>query len=648
MADVGSAQRISTPELIWPGGPSSQGPHRVEAFATCPQLEAFSHDLHLRPSIEKDALMIGTLVHVGTAYRYGLMLSPRPDWLVYPDARTAIWTLGWGSGRGDAAAEALRIFDAYEAFYKVNVWRPLLVEHQFKVEMEGEPYTARIDLLAVDEYGQVALIDHKCLPGDSVVFTRVGPRRVDELLTGWEAAAWDGACLRWAKAHAAVSAGIQDIYQIRTRSGMVARYGWKHPVLTNAGFVQAVNLSVGMIVAVAGRLPDLPDAPIADPVIALAGLLIGDGALKYGIVYTKEFRPFREYFKACFREAGAVEGDYNERFPSHRVPYIQVRRHAAPIEALRALGLCFVGSADKRIPRSLLSCSHRQVGVLLGALWSSDGAMYIVKEKRRDGISPPQRKVRIVYGSRSYGLCLDIHGLFLRLGICATVTSSSVLYKGARRGYHFTTVVGRESKRRFLELVISGFIRRPAGKEIAKDLLMTLDETLLRGKNPTLDGDILWDPIESVLYAGKEPTYDIEVPGLSTFVADGLVTHNTVRELSKNIGRSYRTDRQMLTGLALARSAGYDVRRVIINALSKERPTPQFWRYDVPVSEVAYKRLGDDTRYYLKQMTAVRLAYPDTTNRPRTYGSCIRKFGLCDFYPLCSDGLHRIDEFVKR
>jgi hypothetical protein len=140
-------------------------------------------------------------------------------------------------------------------------------------------------------------------------------------------------------------------------------------------------------------------------------------------------------------------------------------------------------------------------------------------------------------------------------------------------------------------------------------------------------------------------TYDVEVPEVHTFVADGIVTHNTTGRLSKNIGTSYRTDRQMLTGLALARASGYDVKRVIINALSKETP-PQFQRYDVPVSEIAYNRLGEDTRYYLARLAETRKAYPDPMNRPRNHGACLRKFGLCDYYPLCSEGLTRASEFV--
>lgn len=277
---------------IWPGGASKQGPHRVGAAATCLQLEGFGYEMNLRPVVEKDATKIGTLVHVGLAYRYGMLLDKKPDWLAYPDGRWAIWICG--QDRPDCAVEALRIYDAYCAHYDallatgaVAQWKPLLVEHQFEVgfpmpDGSVEPYTARIDLL------------------------------------------------------------------------------------------------------------------------------------------------------------------------------VQV-------------------------------------------------------------------------------------------------------------------------------------------------------------------GNELW-----------------------------LVDHKTGSKLSNHTGRSYAADRQMLTQLALARNDKYNVSRVVINAMSREYPTPRFGRFEVPISHEAYSRLGQDTTWALQQLNAVRRAFPDPANRPRTLESCIRKYGPCDFAPICHDNPNRIVEFVQR
>lgn len=146
---------------VWPGGPSLNGPHAVGSFALCPQLHAFAHELHLRPVIERQATAVGTLVHAALAYRYAAPLNPRPEWFVYKDGYEAIRKL---ASRDDFADLALHVFAAYEEHYARvgDPWTPVLVEHQFVVDFAHGKYSARTDLLAI-ENGEYVLIDHKIL-----------------------------------------------------------------------------------------------------------------------------------------------------------------------------------------------------------------------------------------------------------------------------------------------------------------------------------------------------------------------------------------------------------------------------------------------------------------------------------------------------
>lgn len=160
MPDTHSGRQNTGQLAVWPGGASKCGPHRVGAACLCPQLEAFGYELGLRPIIEKDPTKIGTLVHVGLAYRNAVLLPQKPDWLVYKDGREAIWTCG--ADAPELATVALFIFDHYQQRYAVNTFQPLLVEHQLEVQFEGEPYTARLDLLAIDtETNEIVLVDFK-------------------------------------------------------------------------------------------------------------------------------------------------------------------------------------------------------------------------------------------------------------------------------------------------------------------------------------------------------------------------------------------------------------------------------------------------------------------------------------------------------
>ncbi len=124
--------------------------------------------------------------------------------------------------------------------------------------------------------------------------------------------------------------------------------------------------------------------------------------------------------------------------------------------------------------------------------------------------------------------------------------------------------------------------------------------------------------------------------------------HKTAYKITKNVGLSYRTDREMLTALWLCRGNGYNVQRVVINAMTKEHPQPHFGQFDVPISDEAYQRIGADTAYLLQRMRDVKAAYPNPLQRPRSYEACVRKYGVCDMYPICSDGPHRLSEFTKK
>jgi hypothetical protein len=126
-----------------------------------------------------------------------------------------------------------------------------------------------------------------------------------------------------------------------------------------------------------------------------------------------------------------------------------------------------------------------------------------------------------------------------------------------------------------------------------------------------------------------------------------LIDHKILGKLTPTVGARYATDRQMLTGLAIARASGYDVRRVVINAGTREMPYPSFRRFDVPINHEAFNRLGADTEYYIKQQAYVRQLYPDPMNRPRNFDACMTKFndGFCEYYGLCFGGAS-VDQFI--
>ena len=125
----------------------------------------------------------------------------------------------------------------------------------------------------------------------------------------------------------------------------------------------------------------------------------------------------------------------------------------------------------------------------------------------------------------------------------------------------------------------------------------------------------------------------------------GYVLSNHKTAARKGSAVNYATDLQVLTEVAQARAAGYDVRRYYINECVKSDP-PLPHRFEVSVSPAMYARLAQDTGYYLRERDRVIAEFPDPWNRPRNHGACRGRYRLCDFWGLCWDGLARLNEYV--
>jgi hypothetical protein len=154
-------------EVITPGGLSVQGPHRVESFAKCPQMEAFGHELHLRSIYPREATDVGVLWHDGLAYHYAAQLPVKPDWYVYKDSSEIIERRGATMPRSFVDT-ALAMMAKYREAYAVDDLHPILIEHQFVVTFpNGEPYSCRTDLLAwqwvtvPEPRWRCVVVDHK-------------------------------------------------------------------------------------------------------------------------------------------------------------------------------------------------------------------------------------------------------------------------------------------------------------------------------------------------------------------------------------------------------------------------------------------------------------------------------------------------------
>jgi hypothetical protein len=344
---------------------------------------------------------------------------------------------------------------------------------------------------------------------------------------------------------------------------------------------------------------------------------------------------------------------------------------------LENLGLWGHLAADKFVPVELLSVSDRQVLVLLGALWNTDGCVDVFEEVRVDA---RQMKVRMAYVSRSQQLCDDVQRLLLRVGVPSTVTESSVEYEGERREVWTTKVVTRKGKRRFLSLIKEGrlnFIKYAVedaisaikdgdDEPIPSDLIRRCvpDEELtgilrqqvknyrsvqtsflaLRGEKKAstaikklLSSDVTWERVAHVIVTGREMMYDITVAGAHNFVANDIITHNTSARFDGQALDGWRNDGEVIGQMMIWDKANLEQRfgrcqGVIVNMIGKQKQ-PQFERIIVPPQSWQLEAHENDLRYW----RAVEAMNRATDTWPRSRASCITKYGFCDFYDHCSN-----------
>ena len=156
-------------KLIDPG-PSDRGWHQFQKALQCPRKYALSYRVPKDQVVREasDALVKGSLIHVGLAHVYGLRRGDTdlysPEDAIAELSRRELETTGnelWEKHR-ELAQHVVR---QYELFWAHEDWTPLLIEEQFKAQVPGPSgmflYTQRADLVVQDSMGLVWIVDHK-------------------------------------------------------------------------------------------------------------------------------------------------------------------------------------------------------------------------------------------------------------------------------------------------------------------------------------------------------------------------------------------------------------------------------------------------------------------------------------------------------
>jgi replicative DNA helicase len=374
--------------------------------------------------------------------------------------------------------------------------------------------------------------------------------------------------------------GTKPVFSIRLASGRVIRTTERHRLFAARGWNRVGELAPGDRLAIARRLPEptFPDC-WPDPRVALLGQLIGDGSYlnHQPLRYTTSSEENSQVVSDAAREEfGCEVKRYEGRGTWHQLLISGNGNRWRPDGVnrwLRELGIFGQRSYEKRVPESVFRLSNSHITLLLRHLWATDGTI-APRTNSRGSHS-------VSYSTNSPGLAGDVAALLLRLGIVARISTAQ---KGSYRPTFFVAVSGVTDQRRFLEAVGAFGPRKPQARHLesllaasrantnvdtlpvgdferVKGLMRTqgisqrrmaalrgtayggsshfrfapsravlaeyaeiLEDTELHARATS---DLFWDRIVTIEAGGEEEVFDLTVPGPASWLADGIVSHNS-------------------------------------------------------------------------------------------------------------------------
>jgi replicative DNA helicase len=386
-----------------------------------------------------------------------------------------------------------------------------------------------------------------------------------------------------------VQNGVRCIYVVRTSSGREIEITDNHPLWSSKGggtWRELKDIEEGDFIGIPQvmRVPQ-PRTDFSDSEVKLLGYLLGDGSISPGnCSLTASLPEVQEDFIDCLEDLGyelgyardGVESWYKIREDKRSEHTQWISMSAKPgtqvRDRLESLGLWECTSYTKFVPGELFGVSDRQIELLLGALWSTDGSCHVGSHKRADRESMSHRR-DITYASVSKELATGVQSLLLRLGIPSSVHPVHTQYQEDPYVFYTVRVLTNPGKRRFCERIkvvgkeaqfeeLASLLPNTDNRMFPTDLFSAFEglkvsmvsntgktydrymKAILNRETVSaqtlksfgekvpeiqrhLEGEVAWERVESITMKGEEMTYDLSVPEHHSFVMNDVITHNT-------------------------------------------------------------------------------------------------------------------------
>ncbi len=375
------------------------------------------------------------------------------------------------------------------------------------------------------------------------------------------------------------SVGIKPVFKLRLASGRSLTATAQHRIYSMQGWQELQSLQVGSRVAIARYLPE-PSNPIQweEYQISLLAHLMGDGSYLKGqpLRYTTASEENSEIVTNAARHFGVTINRHVGKGNWHQLVFSGNGNRWKPQGInlwLRELGVFDQRSHEKHIPKEIFQLSNDQVAQFLSHLWATDGTYHVPKSGRS--------ATKISLSTCSLQLAAGVALLLTRFSIVARI--KTVKYKEYRPVY-MVDISGKEMQTTFLSKVgavgckvqdaqrlslkIATIEANPNRDTLPKEIFQNIRDrmqeckvttrqmskmrntsyggsahynfapsratvldyaTLLNSEELALkaSSDLFWDEVVEITAVGEEEVFDLTVPGVASWLADGIVSHNS-------------------------------------------------------------------------------------------------------------------------
>jgi DNA polymerase-3 subunit alpha len=424
---------------------------------------------------------------------------------------------------------------------------------------------------------------NKCLTADSQIEMADGTRKpIAAVLAGDRVLTKDGPFV----AQGVRPSGLRQVGRLRLANGMTLRCTPDHPIFTQRGWVNAEELTPADFVAVARELPCGRTAiPGYRP--ALLGYALSEGSLGYAghfYLYSSDSDELDDkagLLRAFENTEARIERRTGERAASVRPVRVDSRRASAAVSfVLDECGLRGQKALTKRVPALVDDWDQDAMAALVAKLFQGDGGIHVETGSVFYATSSPGLAEDVRRLLLKLGIASTVHRKEFAYREQRRAGYTVNLLGGRETFARFERLVGRHlvgRRRAALAQLAAGYantralfargtvevvplalcqepLREAIGKRypslkagcrelgiayrlvfgderkrgIRRDTLRWLAERL---DTPALhalaDSPMGWSRPRRFEPEGVEPTYDFEVSGAHSFIANGIAVHNS-------------------------------------------------------------------------------------------------------------------------